>query len=227
MWSHTGRGVGVDVAAPGHAVWRASVSAAGLDVNAPGSSTGFAASLVAGAGALWLARTSDEPALGELRGRGALTAVARTARAPSAAGCEARAWSADDGPGILDAAALVAAAPRAVVRALGEGAAPAAPGELRALPLFRSLYASGGAGRARADYARLFARATHMSVEPVAHFEAEVLHHYALTREVSAALDAAAAAPAGTGDWAAVRRTLLRQGLSRPLRDALRGTEVR
>jgi hypothetical protein len=55
----------------------------------------------------------------------------------------------------------------------------------------------------------------------VAHLEGELLHHYALTREVADALDAALAAPPGAGDWEAARRALLRQGLSRELRDAL------
>jgi hypothetical protein len=212
------------VAAPGEAVWHADVAAGGRDLNEPGSGTALATAVAGGAAALWLRRWQDGSALAELRASGGLTAAFRDAlrrsawtpaRPPRGTGCAgSRDWDRGFAPGILDAAALVARAPRA------RGVPPAAPG-LRDLPLFRSVYPEGEGARAAADYRRLFALAPDADLERVAHFEAEVLHHYAMTREVTEALDAALAPGASDAAFADARRALLRQGLSRDLRRAL------
>jgi hypothetical protein len=206
-------------------VWHADVAAGDLDLNEPGSGTALATAVAGGAAALWLRRWQDSSELASLRASGRLTAAFRDAlrrstwtpeRAPRGVGCAgAGGWDRGFGPGILDAAALVARAPRA------RGADAPPPLGLRDLPLFRSVYPDGRGERAPADYRRLFGLAPEGDLERVAYLEAEVLHHYAMTREVTEALDAALARGAPDAAFAEARRALLRQGLSDDLRRAL------
>lgn len=221
-WSRSPRGAALDVAAPAAGVWRATVGEAGEPGNAPGDSVGLATAATAGAASLWLARFAGTSALAGAREGGRLTAAFRDAlrrsawrpeRSPAGLRCAKEPWPAGAGPGILDAAALVGTAPRSI--------APGAAGGLGDLPLFRSVYAPADAARAAADYRRLFGLAPGADLERVAFFEAEVLHHYAMTMEVTRAIDALARA--STDEAAAdARRELLRQGLSKDLRSAFR-----
>jgi len=226
-WSASGRGLGVDVSAPGHDIWRASTAEGGHYMNAPGSSGGFAAAVVSGGAALWLARHAAEDRLAALRAGGGLTAALRAslsatawkpARSPKGVVCQRGGWDASFGPGILDAAALVKRRPAA-------GAGPPPAVALLDLPLFRSIHPAGAAARAGESYRQLFDLAPEARIEAVAYFEAEVLHHYAMTEEVARALDLAVGKGASPEAFVAARRALLRQGLSKPLREALRPPE--
>ena len=224
-WTGSARGPSLDVAAPGAGVWRAVVLADGVYRNAPGSGTAIAAALVSGGAALFLGRFGADPWLADLRGRGGLTRAFRRvlrraswtpAHPPKHVSCPGRpGWSADLGPGILDAAALVEAVP-----AVAGIEAPRAFG-LRELPLFRSLYPRGFGGRALADYGRLFGVPRAGRLETVAYLEAELLHHYAFSPEVTAAIDALLAEAPSEEAFTRARRALLRQGLSPQLRAAL------
>jgi hypothetical protein len=227
------RGSAVDVAAPGAALWRAGVDARGVEVNRPGSGTPLAASATSGAVALWLARWSGDARLEELRRKGQLTRALREALrvsawkpgrgAPAGTRCAPSAWDPASGPGILDLAALLDREP-----ALPGDAAFHELSDLRQLPLFASLYATGAPpARPLADYRGLFALADSAPLERVAFFEAEVLHHYVLGSEVTGALDAitASSGSPSAGAFATARRALLRRGLSQDLRAALRAAE--
>ena len=109
-WKGSSRGSAVDITAPAENVWRAlrqapSDSEAGIGA---GQGTSFATALVAGAAALWLSHHGRRAAINEARQRGVSlqrlfrSALQASARTPAG-------WNDDDfGPGILDAAALLA-----------------------------------------------------------------------------------------------------------------------
>jgi len=227
-WPRASRGPAVDVWAPGAFVWHAALGPDGAPRNAPGSSAGFAASLVGGAAALWLARFADEPALEALRATGGQTAAFRRAlarsawqptRPPRGVACPGRAGGRLD-PGVLDAAALLAEAPST------PGAAPSPLVGLGELPLFRSVLPPGSEAQAPARYRALFGLAPGRPLEAVAWLEAEVLHHYAMDAEVAATLDAVVAGEPSPEALAAARRALRRQGLSGELREALQAADA-
>lgn len=66
-----------------------------------------------------------------------------------------------------------------------------APSSLEELPLWSSLYPEETSPATPVDdYRRLFRLDESDDLEEVAIFEAEILHHYAMSAEVSAAIDA-------------------------------------
>jgi hypothetical protein len=230
-WAHTSAGPAVDVSAPGESVWRASLDGTRF-VTGMGSGTTYATATVAGVAALWMSRYAGTPAFATLRSEGRVTEAFRQllketawkpgavpSQAPPGVVCDSGAgWSSElMGAGIVDAAALLA-------RPLPAGTprAPASPAEgLQDLPLFLSLY-PGGASRdgVRADYRRLFAPGLADDVAAV--FEAEVMHHYAMSREVAGALDAAVVvADRSDAAFLRARQALRRQDISDSLRAAL------
>lgn len=127
-WKGSSRGDAVDITAPGEHVWRAlrtatADSVSGIDA---GQGTSFATALVAGAAALWLSHHGRGAAIAEAHRRGIplqrlfRSALQASARTPAG-------WDTDDfGPGILDAAALLALALEAIPAGAQESAVAAA-----------------------------------------------------------------------------------------------------
>lgn len=109
-WKGSSHGATIDIAAPAELVWRAERNrqADPLSGVAPGQGTSFATALVAGVAALWLGTHGRPAVIAEARLRGTSVqalfraALAATARVP--AGWDKTAY----GPGIVDAAALIA-----------------------------------------------------------------------------------------------------------------------
>jgi serine protease len=105
MWMGSCRGSAVDIAAPAQNVRRASAPAGA----SPGQGTSFAVAMTAGVAALWLAHHGRANVIGAARVRGETVAemfrrlLQATSRRPAV-------WFPRDlGPGIVDAAALLAA----------------------------------------------------------------------------------------------------------------------
>jgi hypothetical protein len=226
-WPHTSMGSRIDVSAPGESVWRATIGDQKQFVTGMGSGTTYATATTAGVAALWIAMHRDSQEFKDLRAqRGVVQAfrklVRETASRPESAGgtrrdCDPDApWNAAlMGPGIIDAAALVA---RPLPASSSRSAASTR--EIVDLPLWASLYGEGAAAeRVAADYARLFA-----TDDPgrVGRFEAEVLHHYATDEGVRRAIDRIVAARSGEADsYQQARAALRRVDLSSRLRQAL------
>jgi hypothetical protein len=230
-WAYTSAGPAVDVSAPGESVWRASLEGSGF-ATGMGSGTTYATATVAGVAALWMSRHAGTPAFAALREEGRVTEVFRQllqqtawkpgavpSQAPPGVACDADAsWNSGLlGAGIVDAAALIA---RPLPTGAPRGPAPAAAG-LADLPLFVSLYPEGASLDApRADYRRLFGPG--VTLEAAAVFEAEVMHHYAMSREVAGAIDAAiAGVERSDAAFLRAREALRGQDLSDSLRAAL------
>jgi hypothetical protein len=105
MWKGTCRGSAVDIAAPAQNVRRASVPTG----SSPGQGTSFAVALTAGVAAMWLAHHGRANLIGAARARGE-TVPAMFRRLLQATCRRPAIWWPDDlGPGIVDAAALLAA----------------------------------------------------------------------------------------------------------------------
>ena len=109
-WKGSSHGATIDIAAPAELVWRAERNRQSdpLSGVAPGQGTSFATALVAGIAALWLGTHGRPSVIAEARLRGTSVqelfraALAATARVPAV-------WDETAyGPGIVDAAALVA-----------------------------------------------------------------------------------------------------------------------
>ncbi len=196
-WSGSSAGPSVDVSAPGESVWKASLDENG-DVSAEMSKgTTFAAATVAGVAALWLTHHAGSSELRALRERGELASafqslLAETAWQPgsgdSPVPCdEGASWDQSRyGAGILDTAALLEVPLDRIPRR-----PMLAPSSLEELPLWSSLYPEETSPATVVDdYRRLFRLDESEDLEDVAIFEAEILHHYAMSAEVSDAIDA-------------------------------------
>ena len=105
MWKGTCRGSAVDIAAPAQNVLRASVPSG----SSQGQGTSFAVALTAGVAALWLAHHGRANLIGAARARGETVPVMFRRLLQATARRPATWWPRDLGPGIVDAAALLAA----------------------------------------------------------------------------------------------------------------------
>lgn len=228
-WTGSSAGPSVDVSAPGESVWRASLGEDGAYTAGMGTGTTFAAATVAGVAALWLAHHGGSDALSDLRARGEISNAFRalleaTAWKPGAGSspvpCDAGiVWNSSRyGAGILDAAALLEAPLEGIARPR-----MLAPTSLQELPLWSSLYPEETSPTpAVDDYRRLFRLEESDDLEEVAIFEAEILHHYAMSEAVSAAFDALVIGGDRSEEaFTRVREALRDQDLSTRLRDAL------
>jgi hypothetical protein len=145
-----------------------------------------------------MAKHAGSPELASLRADGRVTEVFRTLLAetawrpgtetvPAGVACDAGVgWDGGAmGAGFVDAAALLA-------RSLDLPRSRAGGAErLADLPLWASLYPRGTSReRIVDDYRRLFAEGSESELEALARFESEVTHHYAVSEEVSEAIDA-------------------------------------
>ena len=196
-WEGSSSGPSVDVSAPGESVWRATLAEDGTYSAGMGKGTTFATATVAGVAALWLAHHAGSAELEHLRERGETASAFRALLKETAwkPGDGSSVFPCDDGivwsssrygAGILDAAALLEA-PLAGVRR----PRLLAPTSFEELPLWSSLYPEEtSATTAIEDYRRLFRLEESDDLEEVAIFEAEILHHYAMSEEVRSAIDA-------------------------------------
>jgi len=228
-WQHTSSGPSVDVSAPGESVWRASLEEDGSPSVGMSKGTTFSAATVAGVAALWLVYHADSDELRTLRERGQVTQAFRAlleatawkpGTGPSPVPCdEGITWNASRyGAGILGAATLVATPLEGLVlpRMLS-------PARFEELPLWTSLYPEEtSASTVLDDYRRLFGLSASDEIEPVAIFEAEILHHYAVSEAVSTAIDAVVIEGERTDEaFARIREALRAQALSARLRGSL------
>lgn len=112
-WKGSCYGNDVDIAAPAEFVWRAERRAheSPPDVVSPGQGTSYAVAIVAGIAALWLSHHGRDMIIAEARRRG--VSVQRLFRsALQATSTQPAEWDADNfGPGIVDAARLLALSP--------------------------------------------------------------------------------------------------------------------
>ncbi len=229
-WSGSSFGPSVDVSAPGESVWRAGLTEDGADATGMSKGTTFATATVAGVAALWLARYAGSEELEELRERGEITSAFRellqeTAWRPgegtSPVDCDGGiSWNASRyGAGIIDAPALLEAPLAGRARA----ARILAPASLEELPLWSSLYPDETSpALVVEDYRRLFRLEESDALEDVAIFEAEILHHYAMSEAAGTAIDAVViGGDRSEGAFARVRDALRDRDLSTRLRGAL------
>ncbi|MGH9459954.1 MAG: S8/S53 family peptidase [Vicinamibacteria bacterium] len=228
-WAHSSFGSSVDVSAPGESVWRASLGEDGAPGVVMSKGTTFSTATVAGVAALWLVYHADSDELRTFRERGELTHAFRTLVKATAwkPGTEGSAVPCDEnatwndfryGAGIVDAATLLLTPLEGLVLPQ-----MLAPERLEELPLWTSLYPEEtSAPTVSDDYRRLFGLPAGDDIEPVAIFEAEILHHYAVSDAVSTVVDAVVI-DGGRDDEAFVRiREALRsQELSTRLRGVL------
>jgi len=230
-WPFTSMGSKIDISAPGESVWRATIDDSRSFVTGMGAGTTYATANTAGVAALWVALHRGTPRFEEIKQQGQTVRVFRrllrqTATRPAAAGgtrtdCDADApWNAQlMGPGIVDAAALLA-------QPLPGAATPKevhVAGRLDDLPLWASVYAPGTALPTQIqDYRRLFALDPKADMSKVVRFEAEVLHHYATEPSVTRSLDRIALAGDRSNEAFRQLRASLRQAdLSNRLREFL------
>lgn len=234
-WAYTSAGSAVDVSAPGESVWRASMDKDDRTkyVTGMGSGTTYATATVAGVAALWMSKYAGSSAFKELHDQGRVTETFRKlvresswqpgaspARTPAGVVCDAgAAWNSRlMGAGIVDAAALLD-------RELPVSASrsPAPPERIEDLPLFGSLYpVDTPRAVVWADYRRLFALGP--TDDSLAVYEAEVMHHYALSPDVAGAIDALVTGANRSAD-ASLRASQALQ--ARDLSDSLRAAVQR
>lgn len=230
-WSGSSRGSAVDISAPGESVWHAETTLPAngrppRNVIGTGSGTTYAVATTAGVAALWLDYHRNDPAIRDLQSSGKITRTFRrllqetswrpdrgAAQIPPGVACPpGTGWDAQRfGPGIVDAARLLAAPLPAATRELAEARG------LGDLPLFSSLFPET---MPPAVVAARFGRLADTAGE----LEGEIVFQYALSEEVREAIDPLTGAAEPTAeDYTRARAALLRQDISDRLRLRLRG----
>lgn len=201
-WSGSSRGVEVDISAPGESVWRAYARRDGAYSVERSSGTSYATAHVAASCALWLAHRGGWAALRNRYGAAGVAGLCREALQASAqvpAGWDAQ----NDGPGILDAGALLALRTPARAPARGAGAASraAAPD---AWTRIASFFPQADAAAVQGALLAAFAPRTRKAARRIEPLLDELVFHVATDPKLRAAL--AARLPGARGTRAAGRR---------------------
>lgn len=230
-WKHSSRGSKVDIAAPGESVWRATMAGDDHDIPITGMGTGttYGTATTSGVVALWVAKHKGSAEYEALKQQGKLTDVLlsllqSTAWRPNEANQPEEAECADDadwddgryGAGIVDAEALLNAS-LSDVDTGGDAA-----DDLDQLPLWWSMYTDGESlQQAHRDFVRVFPQRPPLAVEDVAHFESEIMHHYATDEATTEAIDQVRAGRRTELAYRHIRMRLLQLDSSNRLRAAL------
>lgn len=228
-WSNSSRGDAVDISAPGESVWRATLNGKHQPVNGMGKGTTFATGHTSGAATLWLAWHGQSEVFREIQKAGLLTKVFKHALQksswkpstnpegnPPGSHCDAKHWSSDYGPGILNVNALLDVPiemPNVERALIPEG---------NHLPLFGSLYPEGtDPNLISRDYRMIFGKGPDGEVDLLERFETEILHQYTINDEVRNVVDKLVGGSRGVDTAQSVRDILAKQDISNKLRAEL------